>query len=238
MRLNKYLAQLGIASRRKADELIAQGRVSINGKQVRQLGVQVHPEQDEVAVDDVPVGKPGKKKHYYALYKPKNVVTTLSDPEKRPCIGDLVELMDTHVFPVGRLDFDAEGLLLLTNDGNISNKLLHPKYHVNKLYRVKVKGHPNKETIGKLRRGVKLEDGFVKPSEVKTEKKLKENAWVQITVGEGKNHLVKRIFMRVNHPVIRLIRTEFGPIKLGDMKPGDLRRLTKQEIQQIQKVGD
>ncbi|MEZ4820284.1 MAG: pseudouridine synthase [Bdellovibrionota bacterium] len=199
--------------------------------------MQVDPLSDEVTLDDVPVGKPGKKKHYYALYKPQNVVTTLSDPEKRPCIGDLVKLMDTHVFPIGRLDFDAEGLLLLTNDGEASNKLMHPRYHVDKTYRVKVKGHPSKETVDKLKRGIKLEDGFVKPSSVKVEKMLKENAWVQMTIAEGKNHLVKRIWLRLKHPVIRLIRTDFGPIRIKDMKPGDLRKLSKVEIEAIQKVG-
>ncbi|MCB0271472.1 MAG: rRNA pseudouridine synthase [Bdellovibrionales bacterium] len=237
LRINKYLAQLGIASRRKADELLAQGRVSINGEVIKQHGVQVDIDQDEVEVDGVVVGKPNRKKHYYALYKPKNVVTTISDPEKRPCVGDLIKTFDTHVFPVGRLDFDAEGLLLLTNDGEASNRMLHPTYHVEKTYRVKVKGVPSKETMAKLAKGIKLDDGFIKPSFVKLEKILKENSWITMTITEGRKHLVKRIWLRLDHPVIRLVRTEFGPIKLLDLKPGEVRKLTPKEIQKIQSIG-
>src|SRR5690606_2643139 len=136
------------------------------------LGFKLESLDQTIEVDGIPIDKPSKKKHYYALYKPKNVVTTLSDPEKRPCIGDLVSLMDTHVFPVGRLDYDAEGLLLLTNDGELSNALLHPKFHVEKTYRVKVKGRPSPETMAKIKKGIKLEDGFAKPTMVKVEQHL------------------------------------------------------------------
>lgn len=233
IRLNKYLAQLGIASRRKADEMITQGRVSIDGETVRTLGVKVDPSSQEIAVDHVPVDKPPSRKDFWAFYKPKNVVTTLKDPEKRPCVGDWVDQMKTHVFPVGRLDFDAEGLLLLTNDGELSNRLLHPRYHVVKTYRIKVKGHPDNLILKKLRSGVKLEDGFIKPKTVKIEKQLKENSWMIIQVTEGRKHLVKRMCLRIGHPVIRLIRVGFGPLTVQDLKPGQMRKLTPQEIKEL-----
>lgn len=239
IRINKYLAQLGVASRRKADELIAQRRVEINGKTVTEMGTQVDPLTQTVSVDGVDVGKPKKgKKHYYALYKPKNVITTLSDPEKRPSVGDMVATLDTHVFPVGRLDFDAEGLLLLTNDGDVAHALMHPSFDVVKTYRVKVKGVPSIETMALLKKGVTLEDGFIKPTSVKIEKALSQNAWIIIKVKEGRKHLVKRIFFRVSHPVIRLIRTDFGPIRLKPLKSGQIRKLNGQEIQALQAIGD
>jgi 23S rRNA pseudouridine2605 synthase len=182
------------------------------------------------------VDKPNKKKHYYALYKPQNVMTTMEDPAKRPCIGDLVNTMDVHAFPVGRLDFDTEGLLLLTNDGQASHAMLHPKFHVEKTYRVKIKGQPDQDTIDKLRKGVKLEDGFAKPTFLKVEKTLKENTWVIMKLTEGRNHIVKRMWQRMGHPVLKLIRTGFGPVELGNLKVAQIRKLTASEIKAIEKI--
>jgi len=237
LRINKYLSQMGIASRRKADLLVEKGRVSVNGQVVKQLGLKIDPAVDLVSIDDEPVNRKSPKKTYYMLYKPRNVMTTLSDPEKRPCVGDILPQLQAHVFPVGRLDFDAEGLLLLTNQGDLAHQMLHPKFHVTKTYLVKIKGHPSPETIQKIKRGIKLEDGFIKPEFVKVDKILKENAWVKITISQGRKHLVKRIWQRFDHPVIRLIRTAFGPLQIKSMKPGQIRKLTKDEIELIESLG-
>lgn len=233
-RLNKYLAQAGIASRRKADEMIAQGRVSIEGKVIRELGHVLQKKPVGLEVDGAPVDSVSGKKHYYAFYKPKNVVTTMSDPEDRPCVGDFIRRMDTRLFPIGRLDFDAEGILILTNDGDLAHRLSHPSFNIEKKYEVKVKGKPSPETLDKLKRGLKLEDGFVKPTFVKVVKSMKENSWIEVRVTEGRNHLIKRIWLRLKHPVIKLLRSEFAGIKLKDMRPGEIKKLLPKDISHLQ----
>lgn len=232
-RLNKYLAQAGVASRRKADLLITQGRVSIGGKTITELGHVLQKKPVDLEVDGSPIEPVSSKKEYYAFYKPKNVVTTMSDPEDRPCVGDFIQRMDKHLFPIGRLDFDAEGILILTNDGDLAHKLSHPSFGIEKKYEVKVKGKPSPATIDKLRRGVKLEDGFVKPTFVKVTKVAKENSWVDIKVTEGRNHLIKRIWLRLDHPVIKLVRSEFAGIRLRDMKPGQIKKLLPKDFSHL-----
>ena len=238
IRLNKYLARTGIASRRKADELIRQGRVSIDGQVISELGYTLQTKPRSVEVDEVSVDLAAKKRDYYAFYKPKNVVTTMSDPEGRPCVGDYIKQLDKHLFPVGRLDFDAEGLLILTNDGDLAHRLSHPRFEVEKLYQVKIKGKPSPATIEKLKRGVKLEDGFIKPTYVKVVKSLKENTWVDIKVTEGRNHLIKRIWQRLDHFVLKLVRTEFAGITTKNLVPGQTRKLQPGEIQKISKTAE
>jgi 23S rRNA pseudouridine2605 synthase len=236
IRLNRYIAQAGLASRRKADEMIKQGRVTIDGKQITELGHVLKEKPVNMEVDGSPIVGTSTKKNYFIFYKPKNVITTMSDPEGRPCVGDYINKMDQHLFPVGRLDFDAEGLLLLTNDGDLAHKLSHPSFGIEKTYQVKVKGKPSDETIAKLKKGVKLEDGFVRPSHVKIVRVMKQNSWVDVTVTEGRNHLIKRIWLRLNHPVIKLTRYRFAGLSLKDMRPGQIKKLQTKDIQSLQKL--
>lgn len=236
IRLNKYLAQAGVASRRKADDLIKQGRVTIDGKVIKELGFTLKEKPKSVEVDEASIMGASGKKEYYAFYKPKNVITTMDDPEGRPCVGDYIRKMDRRLFPVGRLDFDAEGLLLLTNDGELAHQLSHPKFEVEKTYQVKVKGKPTTETIEKLKRGLKLEDGFIKPTYVKVIKSLKQNTWIDIRITEGRNHLIKRIWQRLDHYVLKLVRSEFAGLSIKTMMPGEIRKLQTQEIQKLSKL--
>jgi 23S rRNA pseudouridine2605 synthase len=233
LRLNRYLAQLGVASRRKADEMIAEGRISINGKQVRELGFKVPPGTKGIEIDGVPLERSAARKLYFVLNKPRGVVTTLRDPEGRPTVADLLSGIKERVYPVGRLDYDAEGVLLCTNDGDLAHRLTHPRYGAKKIYRVKVKGKPVPETIAKMRRGFRLEDGFAKPLDLKFEKGTKNNSWYLMTVAEGRNHLVKRMWLRAGHPVAKLVRINFAGISLGDLSPGEIRALRSAEVDRL-----
>src|SRR5690606_39820040 len=176
-RLQKILSRAGVASRRAAERMILEGRVEVNGKVVRELGTRADPEVDDVRVDGRPVARVEEKIHLL-LYKPPSVVTTLSDPEGRRSVGDLLRSLKVRVFPVGRLDYDAEGALLLTNDGDLAHKLAHPRWGVPRTYRVKVKGFPSKETLERLTKGVRLEDGMARALEVEDERTLLRNAWI------------------------------------------------------------
>lgn len=230
IRLNRYLAKQGVASRRKADNLIVAGRVEVQGKIIRELGFKISKNERDVCVDGVPLDPPSNKNFYFALNKPKNVVTTLSDPEGRPTVADFLPSTDTRIFPVGRLDFDAEGILLMTNDGDLAHKLTHPKFEVKKTYSVKVKGKPTHETLTKLRKGLRLEDGFAKPLFVELERTTQNHSWIKVTINEGRNHLIKRMWLRVGHPVIKLIRKEFAGITAKNLRFGEIRPLSKREI--------
>jgi len=234
-RLNAAIALLGVTSRRKADSLIKAGRVSINGKTVVEMGTQVNPYKEEIEIDGVPIDRPSKRRVYYAMYKPSGVVTTLSDPEGRKTIVQFIP-QGPRVFPIGRLDYDAEGLILLTNDGDVANRLMHPKFGAKRTYLVKVKGKPTPEVVSKLRKGVKLEDGFAKPLDVKFDRTTKENSWFRMVVAEGRNRLIKRLWLRMKHPVAKLIRIEYAGIKLGRMSAGDVRTLTSQELDSLKRA--
>jgi len=223
---------MGISSRRKADALIASGRVSVDGKVVTQLGTRVNAQKCKVSIDGVPLDKPPKKWVYYLLNKPRGMVTTLSDPEGRATVKDCFPTRE-RIFPVGRLDYDSEGVLLMTNDGDLAYCLTHPKFEVKKTYLVKVKGKPDAETLAKLRKGVRLEDGIAKPLHLAIDRTTKQHSWYKIAVAEGRNHLIKRMWLRVGHPVIKLIRTEFGGITLGDLGSGKFRELTPSELKKI-----
>jgi 23S rRNA pseudouridine2605 synthase len=228
VRLQKVIAASGLASRRKAEEWIAQGRVTINGKIVRELGTRIDPERDHVKVDGRHL-KAVEPYAYLLLNKPKGIVSTLNDPEGRPTIDHLLHGVTLRMFPVGRLDFDTEGLMLLTNHGELAQALLHPRYHVAKVYLAKVKGVLADEEISRLAHGVELEDGMTAPAMVKKVRKAEENSWLEVTIYEGRKHQIKRMFEAVGHPVLKLKRIKFGPLALGDLQPGEFRYLTDRE---------
>lgn len=231
MRLQKYLAQAGVASRRAAEEIIRQGRVTVNGSKA-ELGSSVDPAKDAVQLDGKPV-RLTEKKLYIALYKPRDCVTTASDPQGRKTVFDFLPGLDIRVFPVGRLDYDAEGLLLLTNDGELANRLLHPRYGVSKVYEVKVKGHPDKNALDRLRSGIDLEEGRTAPAGAEVIRSLPTSTWLRIVLHQGWNRQIKRMGESVGHPVLKIKRIAYGPVRLGTLKPAAYRFLTPEEIRRI-----
>lgn len=237
LRLNKFLAQHGIASRRTIDKWIAEGRISIDGKKVKELGYHID-QFEEICVDGVPLDIEKQQLDTLAFYKPVSVVSTMSDPERRPCISDFLLEYDQRLFPVGRLDYDAEGLMLLTNDGELANKLAHPRYGKRKVYEVKVKGHPSPLHLNKLAAGVKLDDGMAYAKSVELIRKASANAWVKMTLTEGRHHQIKRMWEALGFRVLKILRTQFGPIKLSKMKPGEIRRIRGPEMSQLLKEKD
>ena len=227
-RLQKVLARAGVASRRASEELIGAGRVTVNGDPAR-LGQRVDPEQDHVAVDGVPIGvRPGLV--YYLLNKPRGVVSTASDPEGRPTVTGLVP-GEPRVHPVGRLDADSEGLLLLTNDGELTHRLTHPSFGVEKEYLVSVAGKPSAGAIRSLRSGVQLDDGLTAPARVSQV----EPSLLRITIHEGRKRQVRRMCEMVGHPVTRLVRTRIGPLRDPGLSPGAWRALTTAEVRRLER---
>lgn len=236
-RIQKILSRMGIVSRRKAEELILEGRVTVNGKAVA-IGMKADTARDYIKVDGKLIAGPTQKKPqnvYLMFNKPRGIVTTLSDPEKRPTVKDFLKNVKYRVFPVGRLDFDSEGLLLLTNDGDFANAVMHPSQRMSKTYLVKVKGIPGEEEIGKLRRGVKLEDGRTQPARVRKIKELANNSWIEITIYEGRKRQVRRMLEKIGHEVIRLQRIAIDGLKLGGLRPGEIRHLTDEELKTLKK---
>jgi 23S rRNA pseudouridine2605 synthase len=235
VRLQKAIADSGLASRRKAETMITEGRVTVNGRVVRQLGTKVDLERDHVKVDGRHL-KPVPPSVFLMLNKPKGCVSSLSDPAGRPTITDLLAGVGLRVFPVGRLDYDSEGLMLLTNQGDLAQTLLHPRYHVPKTYLIKVKGVLTDEEITSLERGVQLDDGLTAPASVQKVRKAKENSWLEVTIHEGRKHQVKRMLEAVGHPVIKLTRVRFGPLALGNLPPGEYRYLTDREANAVRSL--
>ncbi|MBM4129377.1 MAG: rRNA pseudouridine synthase [Nitrospira sp.] len=236
-RIQKILSRMGVAARRKAEELILEGRVTVNGE-VATIGMKADPSRDYIKVDGNLIAGPkvGFKKVYIMLNKPKGVVTTLFDPEGRPTVKDFLKGVKYRVFPVGRLDYNSEGLLLMTNDGDFAHAVLHPSQKIAKTYLVKVKGIIGDEKIAKLRQGVRLEDGKTMPAKVKKIKKTENNSWIEITIYEGRKRQVRRMMERVGYPVLKLQRIGIGGLKLGELKPGEYRYMTSDELQLIRKV--
>ncbi len=252
-RLQKILAAAGVASRRRSEELIAAGQVSVNGKPVTEMGAKADPEVDRIAVNGQVLHGP-ERKVYLLMNKPKGYVTTVSDPEGRPTIMDLVRGVPARVFPVGRLDYTSEGLLLLTNDGELMQKLTHASSHVAKTYLVKVSGVPSEEGLETLRRGTVLapvkahdihgkplkrkpssESRPVKTSEAKIELiRAGDNPWYEITIIEGRNRQLRRMFEEIGHKVEKIKRVKYGPLTL-DVEPGKVRTLTRDEITALQR---
>jgi len=234
-RLQKIIAAAGIASRRKAEELISSGHVQVNGQVVTELGTKADPESDHVRVN----GKllHGAQRHVYlVLNKPKGYVTTMSDPEKRLTVMDLIRGVKGRVYPVGRLDYASEGLLLLTNDGELAHRLMKAASHVPKTYVVKVAGAPNEQAIAKLRAGVSIATDAGKrvrtgPASVRVVKEA-TNPWYEITLIEGRNRQIRRMFEAVGHHVEKIKRVRYGPLTL-DVPPGEFRPLTRKEIERL-----
>ena len=232
IRLHKILADAGVASRRKGEELILAGRVSVNNKIIRKLGVMADPDADRIRVDGKPLPQPGPKV-YLLLHKPRGVITSLHDPQGRTTIKDLIPRIKAKVFPVGRLDYDAEGLLLLTNDGEMAMRLAHPRYRVPRTYLVKVKGILTAAEIQRIEKGVKLEDGISPEIKVAPVRRLQKNSIVRVTLHEGRNRVIKRTFETIGHPVLRLQRIAFASLTLEGLEPGKYRALTAEEIERL-----
>ncbi len=232
-RLQKILAKMGIASRRGAEEIILEGRVTVNG-QTASLGMKADPSKDHIKLDGKLLSKP-EPKIYLMMNKPRNVITTLSETEERPSVRDYLKKIRYRVFPVGRLDFDSEGLLLLTNDGDFAHAILHPSKKIPKTYHVKIKGIIEDEKIEKLKKGVKLQDGMTQPAKVKKLRKAEENSWIEITIYEGKKRQVRKMLERVGHDVLKLKRVKINGIELGNLPPGEIRYLTPEETNKIKK---
>lgn len=235
VRLQKLIAGSGLASRRKAEEMIVNGLVTVNGVVVTELGTKVDPDRDHVKIQGRHL-KPPQPYVYLMLNKPKHVMSTLHDPGGRTTIKTLLHGVSVRVFPVGRLDFDSEGLMLLTNHGDLAQALLHPRYHVPKTYLIKVKGVLTDDEIRTLERGVKLDDGVTGPAAVKKVRKAEQNSWVEITIHEGRKHQVKRMLEAVRHQVLKLIRVRMGPLRLGDLGPGEFRFLTDREANALREL--
>lgn len=234
-RLQKFLAAAGVASRRRAEEYIRAGRVKVNGQIITEMGYKVNPWQDKIFVD----GKAIKVKEefvYLLLNKPPLVMTTLHDPQQRAIITDLLPGIEQRVYPVGRLDYESEGLLLLTNDGELAYRLTHPRYKVPKTYRVKVKGKISSEALQLLREGVALEDGITQPAKVEVLLASKNNTSIAITIREGRNRQIRRMCEAVGYPVLNLQRISFGPLELGKLPSGKYRALTEREIRALKKA--
>lgn len=237
-RLQKILARAGIASRRAAEELMRAGRVTVNGTVADRLGTRADPERDHIKVDGRRVQLPRGRRLYLAAFKPPAMITSLSDPEGRPTIVDLLKTagIRRRVFPVGRLDWDADGLLLLTDDGEWAARIQHPRYHLPKTYSVKVHGRPSHADLDRLRRGIHLEPGVrTAPCEVRIERTLERNTWLTVVLREGRQNQLKRMFARIGCPVRRIRRTAIGSLKLGRMRLGEVRRLTDRELAAIER---
>ena len=231
MRLQKYMAECGVASRRKAEELIAEGRVTVNGERITEMGVQVE-ETDEVRVDGRVI-RLETEKRYVIYHKPAGEVTTVSDPEGRPCVLDHFRDYPVRLYPVGRLDYDSEGLLLLTNDGALTERLLHPSHQVDKTYLARVTGSVSLEEIRQLRQGVLLDDHKTSPAKVRVIKLETFATVVLVTIHEGRNRQVRRMFEETGHKVLQLRRVRFGPLELGGLPRGQWRELTPDEIRKL-----
>ncbi|HXV76298.1 MAG TPA: pseudouridine synthase [Candidatus Polarisedimenticolaceae bacterium] len=234
MRLNKALAHAGLASRRGADRLIAEGRVTVNGETVADLGRQVDPLHDAIKVDGRRLPAPPPAHTYLALHKPRGYMTTRSDPENRPTVMQLVSGVKARVYPVGRLDFLTEGLLLLTDDGQLARDLTHPASEVPKTYRAKVHGRPEAAELDRLRRGIRLDGDLTTPAKVQLTKGG-PNSWVEIVITEGRKHQVRRMLAAVGHPVLKLKRTRFDGIDLGSLPVGASRPLSPAEIERLRR---
>lgn len=232
MRLQKYLASCGVASRRAAEKMITEGRISVNGIVVTELGTQVDENAETVQVDGETV-RPEAEKHYIAYNKPVGEVTTASDPEGRDTVMDRFRDYPVRLFPVGRLDYDSEGLLLLTNDGDLMNRLLHPSFEIKKSYLTRVSNFVTDEEIRSLRKGVMIDGRLTSPAEVRMIRHDAFSTELLVTIHEGRNRQVRKMIEAVGHQVVRLKRVRFGPVELGDLPSGMWRKLTEAEIAKL-----
>ena len=228
IRLNRVISQDGLASVRQADELIRQGRVLVNGLVVTGLGVMVDPRADRITVDGEPIGGP-KKKHYYLFFKPKGVVSTLEDPQGRSSISDFTKGLSVRVFPAGRLDYDADGLMLLTNDGDIANLVMHPRSKVPKTYQVKVAGALSDHELARFAAGIPVDGRRTLPARITPLEVRPANSWYEVTLSEGRNRQIKKMFALFRKRVLKIRRIAIGPLSLEGLAPGEVRKMTARE---------
>ena len=232
MRLAKFLAHAGVASRRHAERLVTGGRVSVDGRVVTDPARDVD-ERNAVLVDGAPVAR--ERLEYHVVNKPAGVVSTAHDPEGRPKVTDMVDSA-ARLYPVGRLDVDSTGLVLLTNDGELANRLMHPRYEVPRTYRARVAGTPSKRALQALRRGVELDDGRTHPAQASLIGPPGPESVIEITIREGRNRIVRRMLEAVGNPVRALERVAFGPVQLGHLRPGGVRKLRPAELEALQRT--
>jgi 23S rRNA pseudouridine2605 synthase len=232
-RLQKILSSVGICSRRKAEELILLGSVTVNGVIANTLGAKADLQNDIIAVDGQVIDSGGTEKQYYVLNKPRGYITSTNDPQGRPTVMDLMGTVAARIYPVGRLDYASEGLLILTNDGDVAHQLMHPSSAVKRTYAVKVKGEVSDEQIRQLRRGIQLSDGFVQPLRVGRGDRLQNKEWIEITVTEGKNLEIRRVFAVVGLEVQRLRRISIGSLTIDRIPVGKFLRLTRRQVDAV-----
>ena len=235
VRLQKIISQAGVTSRRKAEDLIREGRVRINGKTVFELGTKADPDRDTIDVDGKRI-EPKQPKISVLLNKPDGYITSLRDPEGRPTVKKLVDNIPVRLYPVGRLDYHTEGLLILTNDGDLAQKIEHPSHALEKIYLAKVKGVPEETKINKLRVGILLEGRKTLPAKIKV-LETRKNAWLEITIREGRQNQIRKMFEEIGHPVLKLKRVAIGSIRDDNLKPGEYRMLKPQEIKVLRGGG-
>lgn len=231
-KLAAYIADAGVASRRKSEVLVTGGLVRVNGRVVDDPAVRIIPGQDRVSVGGELITTPSKKT-YYILNKPKGYLSSCGDPGGKPTVLDLLPLAGRRLYPVGRLDFNAEGLILLTDDGDTAYRLTHPRFQVPRTYLVKVKGKPEAQALRKLTRGVRDGGELLSAREIRCIKRTRTNSWFEVVLTEGRNREIRRLFSSIEHLVIRIIRISFGPLELGQLKPGESRRLTGPELKKL-----
>lgn len=237
MRINKYIASCGIASRRKAEEIILEGRIKVNGNVVKELSFNIEEEKDIVEFDNKKI-KLSEEYVYIVLNKPEGYITTVKDQFNRPSVIDIIKDIKERVYPIGRLDYETSGLLILTNDGDLTYKLTHPKHEINKTYVASVKGIVSNDEIKKFERGLKIEDYTTAPAKIRVTKENKEKNYsvCEITIHEGRNRQVRKMCKAINHPVLNLRRISVGKIVLKDIKVGEYRHLTKDEIKYLKSI--
>jgi 23S rRNA pseudouridine2605 synthase len=233
-RLHKILAHAGVGSRRKCEELIAAGRVSVDGKAVRELGTKIDADAHEISVDGEPIHT--ERPVYWLVNKPRGYLCTNHDPARRPLAIELVPHVSQRVYTVGRLDEASEGLLLLTNDGDLAFRLTHPRFGAEKTYLVQVAGHPSADDLQRLLKGVWLSEGHVKARQAQRVKNQGESAWLRIVLNEGKNREIRRMLAKLGHKVLRLKRVAIGGVQLGNLKPGKARRLSPTELASLRRA--
>lgn len=230
VRLQKFIADAGIASRRKAESLIMEGRVVVNGSVVTELGTKIQPESDHVRVDGKLLQTKQTRRVVYALYKPKSCMTTLDDPKGRDTIVSYFPRTSIRLFPVGRLDYDAEGLILLTNDGDLAQSIAHPARHIWKEYLVKVKGKIGNEQINQLKPGPLIDGQKRQPVKIKLLHYVNDKSWLSVSLQEGLKHHLKKMFSQIGFPVMKIKRFSIGNVQLKEMKPGEVRKLSDEEV--------
>jgi len=233
VRLNKFISSAGVASRRKADELTENGKVKVNGKTVYELGSRINPRTDKVTVKGKPIWAKSKK-IYLMFNKPERVLTTMNDPEGRPTVGDFIKKKKYRLFPVGRLDWESEGLLLLTNDGDFSNEVMHPKSKITKTYLVKLNGQPTESNLQKLLKGVSIVGGKVKAVSIgRVKRSSSKYDWIRIGITEGKNRQIRRMFEKIGFDVKKLRRVSIGKLNMGGLKKGEFIELKPSQLEKI-----